>query len=465
MSSFKQSQSNSKHSGSFKNQAKKKRKGRLLWGITLAGISLLSASAGVLLARSLSTTPLKQGSMTLQESLVFNKESDISYKNFQFPEFNRPVNILVLGAKVLASEANKPELIKNGYEPTVNSLSGLTDSMLLVRFDPQTRKMTILSIPRDTKVTLPGHGTVKINEANQDGGASLAAQTVSELLQGTKIDRYITINTLGLIKLIDIVGGVTVDIPKDIRYKDDTQHLYIDFKAGVRHLNGIESEQYLRFRHDELGDIGRIQRQQMFMRALAEQVLNPKIVLKVPEILSLIQSHVDTNLTLEEIIALSGFAANTKRSDMQMLMVPGDFSGNGRTDISYWLPDSDAIKKMVGLHFVDGASTASTIDPAKLRIAIQDSTDNPQAVKQTEQILLKAGYSNIYVYNRRIPPLEKTKIVAQKGDESGVAGVRNSLGIGEVLVESTGSIGSDITIQIGKDWTGKSNIENGTQKL
>ncbi len=455
MSSFKeQSYSKANQTAKVREKNKKKRQGLLFWSIGLTGVSILSATGGVLLARSLSTTPLKQAGLSSQSS-IFSKVSDISYNNFQFPEFNRPVNILVLGAKVLASEANKTELIKNGYEPTVNSLSGLTDTILLLRFNPQTHKMTILSIPRDTRVTFPGHKTGKINAANKDGGAPLAAQTVSDLLNGVKIDRYVTINTLGLIKLIDIVGGVTVDIPKDIKYRDNTQHLYIDFKAGPRHLDGNESEQFLRFRHDELGDIGRIQRQQMFMRALAEQVLNAKIVLKVPEILSLVQSHVDTNLTIEEMIALSGFASGTKRSDMEMLMIPGDFGGNNPRNVSYWVPNKEAIQKMTALHFAEGKTTENIIDPTKLRIAIQNSTDNFQAAESMEKILRQAGYSQVYIYKRKIPPLENTKIVAQKGDQNGTHLVRNSLGLGEVLTESTGSLGSDITIQIGKDWITK----------
>ncbi len=423
------------------------------WTSALLGICLLSASAGALLSKNLSLTALRQSNLTRQDSLVFNEAIDVSYNNFQFPQFKRPVNILLLGAKILASEANRPDLIKNGYEPTVNGFSGLTDSILLLRFNPTTHKMTVLSIPRDTKVELSGHGTVKINEANQDGGAPLAAATVSKLLNGVKIDRYVTINTIGLINLIDILGGVTVTLPKDIKYKDDTQHLYVDFKAGVHHFNGAQSEQYLRFRHDELGDIGRIQRQQMFMRALTEQALNPGLVLKVPEILSLIRSHVDTNLTLEEMIALSSFAATTNRSDMQMVMVPGDFNdSNRRGSVSYWLPDYKSINKMVDIYFSESTALVPTIEPSKLRISIQDSTDNPRAVSSLEKSLLKSGYNNIQIYSRKIAPLDKTKIVVRTGDSSNSQHLREKLGIGEILTESTGSLGSDITIQIGKDW-------------
>jgi len=86
----------------------------------------------------------------------------------------------------------------------------------------------------------------------------------------------------------DALGGVTVYVPKDMKYQD-SQHLYINLKAGKHHLNGNQALQLLRFRYDENGDIGRIQRQQILMRALMEQALNPATLSRLPKILSVIQ--------------------------------------------------------------------------------------------------------------------------------------------------------------------------------
>ncbi len=108
-------------------------------------------------------------------------------------------------------EAQTPDL---GYHAPVNSLEGLTDTMLLLRFDPQRQKLTMLSIPRDTRTDIEGYGEKKINEANALGGPALTAETVSHLLDGVAIDRYIRINVQGVEKLIDALGGVTVYVPK-----------------------------------------------------------------------------------------------------------------------------------------------------------------------------------------------------------------------------------------------------------
>ncbi|MFM7789129.1 MAG: LCP family protein, partial [Microcystis panniformis] len=133
------------------------------------------------------------------------------------PALNRPINILVVGAKVLTSDVKKAQTPDLGYHAPVNSLEGLTDTMLLLRFDPQRQKLTMLSIPRDTRTDIEGYGEKKINEANALGGPALTAETVSHLLDGVAIDRYVRINVQGVEKLIDALGGVTVYVPKDMK--------------------------------------------------------------------------------------------------------------------------------------------------------------------------------------------------------------------------------------------------------
>ncbi|MGH2414169.1 MAG: LCP family protein, partial [Microcystaceae cyanobacterium] len=203
----------------------------LLVGLGLTSVALISATAGALLAVSLSTTPLRQTQLTPKEQAVFSQENAIAYKSLNLPQLSRPVNILVLGTKVLTSETDEPEYKLNnadlGYHALVNSFKGLSDTMLLLRFDPAQQKFTVLSIPRDTKTEIEGRGLTKINEANYYGGPALAAQTVSHLLEDVPVDRYVRVNVQGIEKLVDALGGVTVYVPKDMKYQDDSQHLYI----------------------------------------------------------------------------------------------------------------------------------------------------------------------------------------------------------------------------------------------
>lgn len=437
--------------------SRKSKSGRWLWfAVGMGGIAMVSGMAGALLAVSWDSTPLQQAQLSANEAAVFDSDR-ISGNGFQFSQLTRPVNILVMGMSVLPPDVQNPpsDTKELRYLPQINSFDGLADVMLLIKFDPETKKIVMLSIPRDTRTEIEGFGVKKINSANVDGGPALTAKTVSNLLGGVGIDRYVRINVLGVGKLIDALGGVTVYVPKDMKYQDDSQHLYINLKAGKQHLNGNQVLQLLRFRHDELGDIGRIQRQQMVMRALIEQSLNPGTLTRLPDILDTVKDNIDTNLTVEELVALVGFGARTNRSNMQMLMLPGRFSENGEYDASYWIPYKRGINKLMAQNFgleLDSLDMEIT-DPAKLRVAIQDSTGGDRSqIRPLITALEQAGYRNIFISRPWGEPLEITHIVAQQGDSDSAESIRNTLGFGEVRVESTGNIGSDISIQVGKDW-------------
>lgn len=344
------------------------------------------------------------------------------------------------------------------YLPQVNSFDGLADVMLLIRFDPEKKNLKMLSIPRDSRVEVEGHGVKKINSANVHGGPALTAKTVSNLLDGVGIDRYIRINVLGVGKLIDALGGVNVYVPKDLKYQDDSQHLYINLKKGQQHLDGNKALQLLRYRHDENGDIGRIQRQQMVMRALMDQTLNPATLTRLPDILNVVKEHIDTNLTVEELLALAGYGARTNRSNILQLMVPGRFSEKNEFDASYWIPNKNRIAKTMAQHFnlqtnSQTNAQANNQESTSLRIAVQDSTgDEKTNLQPLIRTLEKAGYRNVYIAKHSGEPLQMTHVVAQQGDNSSAEIIRDAIGFGEVRVESTGNLGSDVSIQVGKDW-------------
>ncbi|MDZ7959557.1 MAG: LCP family protein [Aulosira sp. DedQUE10] len=445
-------------SNASKKNTQNSKSGRWLWfWVGMSGIAMVSATAGALLAVSLTSTPLQQAQLSPQEEAVFDGDR-ISGSGLRFSQLTRPVNILLMGMSVLPPDIdNPPADTKNlKYLPQVNSFDGLSDVMLLIKFDPESKKMIMLSVPRDTRTEIEGHGVKKINHANLEGGPALTAKTVSNLLNGVAIDRYVRINVLGVAKLIDALGGVTVYVPKDMKYQDESQHLYINLKAGKQHLNGDQALQLLRFRHDELGDIGRIQRQQMVLRALMDQSLNPTTVAQMPKVLDVVKEYIDTNLTVEELVALVGFGVRTNRSNMQMLMVPGRFSEKNEFDASYWLPNKNGIAKLMAKHYGVESTQAqeeNNIEPRSLRVAIQDSTGGDRShLQPLIRSLEKAGYRNVFVAKAWGEPLDVTHIVAQQGDGNSAELVRQLLGFGEVRVESTGSIGSDISIQVGKDW-------------
>ncbi|NMF59515.1 LCP family protein [Pseudanabaena yagii] len=428
-------------------------------------VALISGGLGAGLAFVLSSRPFQQRQLSADEAAVFNRNADSMTSAIAgVPTLTRPVNILVLGTIMLTSDLpdaqSKP---KGKYLAEVdNNLNGMSDAMLLIRFDPATQKVAVLSIPRDSRVNIQGVGTTKINFANYAGGASLSAQTVSQVLGDIPIDRYIRFNVNGFGKLVDALGGIDIYVPKKLKYQDDSQHLYINLNAGQQKLNGSKAIQYMRYRHDDLGDIGRVQRQQAFFRAFIDQKLKPESITKFSEILGIIKDNIDTNLSVEEVLALASYTSKIDRKSIQMHMAPGRFSNPGEFDnLSYWILDNRLLAKLMSQNFgVMKSADASTDNSSQsLRVAIQDSMSQPEGTKKATTLLSKAGYAQVFAASDRwTKPIAKTQIIAQNGDRASAEKLRDALGIGEVLVESTGDIESDITVRVGKDWLQANNI-------
>jgi LCP family protein required for cell wall assembly len=210
----------------------------------------------------------------------------------------RPTNILVLGTDISFN--------RETGEPIMET-SGRTDSIMVIRLDPVRYKLFILSIPRDTFVPIDGYGYQKINAANVLGGTDLVKKTVEKLI-GHEIDHYIKVNTYAAVKLVDLLGGIDVDIDHDMYYVDRAQNLYINLKKGKQHLTGKEAEGFIRFRHDFQSDLGRIQRQQQFLEVIFRSFTKPSNLLKAPVALNIAMRYIQTDLPLLKMIRLANFA-------------------------------------------------------------------------------------------------------------------------------------------------------------
>ena len=145
---------------------------------------------------------------------------------------------------------------------------GRSDTLFVVMFDTKNKAASLLSVPRDTRVRIKGHGWDKINHAYAYGGRELTQKTTEELL-GIKINNYVMVDFKGFVGLVDAIGGVDINVEKDMYYYDSWDGFKIDLKKGMQHMDGKTAIQYVRYR-DEEGDIGRIRRQQHFIMAVYE---------------------------------------------------------------------------------------------------------------------------------------------------------------------------------------------------
>ena len=226
--------------------------------------------------------------------------------------------------------------------------TGRSDTLFVLMLDTAKNHASLLSIPRDTLVKIPGHGWDKINHAYAFGGYGLTMTTVSKLL-GLSVDDYVIVDFQGFVKLVDALGGVDLDVEKRMQYRDPYDGetgLVINLQPGRQHMDGTTAIQYVRYR-DEEGDIGRIRRQQKFLKAVFAKLRNMNLLTKAPEIARILFNTVETDLSIGDLGSLlMTFAKNVEgMSQLDTAMVQG--TPAYLDDISYWIPNMTALRQQV----------------------------------------------------------------------------------------------------------------------
>ena len=261
-----------------------------------------------------------------------SQKPDLTPSKFNFKMLSRYQNILLLGV-----DSNGPNTLP---------FSGVrSDTMIILSIDIHGKSVNAISIPRDSKVYIAeGHGVQKINSAYALGGIDLTKKTIEETL-GIKIHNYIIVNAEGVRQLIDAIGGVPIHIDQNMHYHDYAAGLHIDFSKGDYVLSGEEAEEYLRFRKDALGDIGRVHRQQKFIKALIEQVKSPEALRKIPEALKIASLYTRTDLNLYQMSQYAAAARDIDLNKVEFVMLPG--GPNKKGIISYWILDPEKTQQVI----------------------------------------------------------------------------------------------------------------------
>ena len=368
------------------------------------------------------------------------------WNNISEYQLIKPMNILVLGI----------EPVRGAVDGSADSFGGKSDAMLLLRINPNKEERTIrvLSIPRDTMISIPDEkGLTKVSEANTQGGAVLAARVISRTLSNAPIDRYVRLSSSGFRELVDSLGGIEVFVPKTMVYRDRSQGLSINLVKGWQNLNGEQALQFARYREEGEGDLGRVQRQQALLKGLRQRLSSPTVLPKLPQLVRMMNKHVDTNLKLEEMMALANFALNLERDNFEMTTLPGIFSRLSRDPDSYWLNLNGRARLLDEYAGVSISGIRPDSRPAKnLKIAVQNTTGQPKLTKKVINYLKKQGFTKVSAIEEWRDPHSKTQIIIQKGNKKAGEELQEILGLGEIEVSSAGDIESDLTIRIGKDW-------------
>ena len=230
--------------------------------------------------------------------------------------------------------------------------SGLRpDSILLVNVDSAQSRVSMLSIPRDTKIQMDG-ASHKINSCIVLSGKEALFEQVRSLT-GVPIDYYIMLKTGVFAKVVDALGGVEYTVEKDMKYSDPAQNLYINLKAGTQTLTGDQCEQYCRYRKYAMGDLTRTKHQQQLLKSLVQQKAKLQYVTALPKVYNILKENAETDITPSVIAQnLPLFKKMTENTlNIQTLDAPGEYNDMKKDGVCYYLADKEEIQALCKIYF------------------------------------------------------------------------------------------------------------------
>jgi len=263
--------------------------------------------------------------------------------------------------------ADRTNILLIGTDSRPADVSGNTDVLILCSIDDINKKIELLSIPRDTKVRYPNGSYAKINESLNIGGPSLTVNLVRELLK-QPIDHYALTHFGGLVDIINTIGGIPVDVKERMFYNTgDKQYNIINLHPGYQTLTGAQALGFVRFRHDALGDIGRTLRQQEFLKALTQKLLQPTNIVHLPVLVHEFWGTMDTDMSIFDVASIATNAPNIKNYMLIHETLPGSFHDPDPSvlnDASYWIVNPQQASYAAAQFFSAGIVQANPIqDP------------------------------------------------------------------------------------------------------
>ncbi|MDA2234853.1 LCP family protein [Bacillus cereus] len=295
---------------------KKKRRRKLFFFLIFA---FLFGSIGVYVLNSYSSLMGMYSGFTREKSDLRNEDVEIT---------KEPFTILIMGIEDYATDGQ----------------NGRTDSLMFATVNPKTKKISLMSIPRDSRVLIVGKGKEdKINAAHAYGGEEMAIKTVEGFLK-VPVDHYIKIDFQGFKGIVDAVGGVTVDVPFDFWERSDVDYYKkIQFKQGQQNLNGEEALAYVRMRkQDPNGDYGRAARQRQLLAAVAQKLNSTSTVFKIKDLTTVVGKYIKTDIPISDGLALYNKLSGFDPSTIQTLKLEGEDKKIG--GIYYFLPDPISVE-------------------------------------------------------------------------------------------------------------------------
>lgn len=359
----------------------------------------------------------------------------------------------------------------------------LTDTIMVASYNPNTQKATLLSIPRDTYTGKnPAKATAyeKINALyNRKHRPDETLEAINKIT-GLDIKYYVVVKTEALIKLVDVIGGVTFNVPIDMDYDDPTQDLHIHLKAGEQKLDGDKAEQLVRFRHsnpdkygrttsypEEYGDndLGRMRTQREFIMQVVKQTAKPENIFKIGEILDVAKEYVITNVDFDVAKDYIPYVVEFNTENLLTDMLPGTTPDWTKTnDVSIFVYDKEKTKQLIQELFldrdiqkienentIDAEITSNDVSKSDITIEVLNGSGNSRNLQKVVDLLQGAGYK--VTRTGSTDTTLKTNITNRKNiKETLLKDIQTVIDAGTITTNESSSSKVDITIIIGKDY-------------
>jgi LCP family protein required for cell wall assembly len=321
-----------------------------------------------------------------------------------------------------------------------------SDTNIGVNIDLATKNISVLSIPRDLWVQIPKVGHGKLNEAIAIGGPERTEATLVQNFGMPAFDYYLVLKIDATKNIVDAIGGLDVNVEKTMDYDDNWGHLHIHLKKGYQHLNGEQAVGYIRFRHDEEGDFGRMRRQRQVMQVLVARLKDPSIAMHVPALLSIVQKNVRTNMPADKMLSLAFALRDVTPQMVHTGELPTDIGFTQGQSVLYFQPQAGA--QIIHKYLVVGFSGA--FDPSTVRLKVENGSGKPGAATAMADYMRQKGFTVIETRNAKKFGAAKTFITGP--NESIVSLVAKQMPVTNVLTAVGPVEGGDIDIVVGSDY-------------
>ena len=294
---------------------------------------------------------------------------------------NDRINVLILGIDYNHDEKG-----------IIYTKGARSDTMMVMSLSREGKFLNLVSIPRDTQVFIgDDYGYEKINSAYSYGGVEQAKKTVSAFL-GIPIHHYVVVKVAGAKKLVDAMGGLPIDVEKDMDYDDNWGGLHIHLKKGPQVLNGEQAVGYARFRHDEESDRGRIRRQQQTIKALGAKLKEPALALKYNDMAKVVKETLETDFKPLEMVDLANLYGGFDFKQMRSAAIVGDdaMDANGVSYILPYAPENErTVRRLL--------KSLEWVSKGDLRIRILFKGASPDVAYRLADRLADSGFDGVQV--------------------------------------------------------------------